>query len=47
LVFGHVWVAIVGDIVQSVAVWMDSAIVIPSSVHDQVQLITAELEGSR
>ena len=26
------------------AVWMDSAKVVPASVHDQVNLITAELE---
>lgn len=47
LPFGQVSVAIMGDIVQSVAVWMDSAKAVPSNVHAEVQSITAELEGSR
>jgi len=47
LAVGQVWVGIVEDIGQSVAVWMDSANVVPSSVHDQVNLITAELEDGR
>jgi ribosomal protein S18 acetylase RimI-like enzyme len=47
LPFGHVWVGIVEDIVQSAAVWMNSANVVPSSVNDRVHLITAELEGRR
>jgi ribosomal protein S18 acetylase RimI-like enzyme len=46
LPFGHVWVGLVDDVVQSAAVWMDSAIVVPSD-DDQVRLITAELEGVR
>jgi ribosomal protein S18 acetylase RimI-like enzyme len=47
LPFGHVWVGIVEDTVQSVAVWMDSANVVPSSAYARVQFITAILEGSR
>jgi len=47
LAFGRVWVAIMEDAVQSVAVWMDSAIAVPSGVSDRVQEITAEVEGRR
>jgi ribosomal protein S18 acetylase RimI-like enzyme len=47
LPFGDVWVAMTDGALQSVAVWMDSAIVVPSAVHDRVRMITAALEGSR
>lgn len=47
LAFGHVWVGVVEGIVQSVAVWMDSSIVVPSDVRHQVHRITTELEGVR
>jgi ribosomal protein S18 acetylase RimI-like enzyme len=47
LPFGHVWVGVVEGVVQSVAVWMDSSIVVPSDVRHQVQGITTELEGVR
>ena len=47
LPFGHVWVGVVEGIVQSVAVWMDSSIVVPSDVRHQVHRITTELEGVR
>jgi hypothetical protein len=47
LAFGQVWVGLVGDIVQSVAVWMDTSIVVPSNVRHEVHLLTTELEGNR
>jgi len=45
--FGQVWVGVVDDIVQSVAVWMDSTIAVPSGVYEKLRPITAELEGVR
>jgi ribosomal protein S18 acetylase RimI-like enzyme len=47
LPFGHMWVGLVDDVVQSAAVWMDSAIVVPSDVDEKARLITVELEGVR
>jgi GNAT superfamily N-acetyltransferase len=47
LPFGHVWVGVVEGIVQSVAVWMDTSIDVPSDVRHEVQRITTELEGIR
>jgi GNAT superfamily N-acetyltransferase len=47
LAFGQVWVGVLDDVVHSVAVWMDSAIAVPSSVHEQLLPIRAELEGIR
>ena len=45
--FGQVWVGLADDIVQSAAVWMDSAITVPSGVYERARSITAELEGIR
>jgi len=47
LPFGQMWVGLVDDVVHSAAMWMDSAIVIPSDVHERVRLVSAELEGVR
>jgi ribosomal protein S18 acetylase RimI-like enzyme len=47
LPFGKVWVGVVDDTVQSAAVWMDSAIAVPSGVREEERSITAELEGVR
>jgi ribosomal protein S18 acetylase RimI-like enzyme len=47
LPFGQVWVGVVDEIVQSVAVWMDSSVAVPSDVDEQLRAITAELEGAR
>ena len=47
LAFGHVWLAVVDGIAESVVVWMDSAIDIPSDVHQRIADATATLAGSR
>jgi ribosomal protein S18 acetylase RimI-like enzyme len=47
LPFGQVWVSAVDGRVHSVAVWMDSAVVVPATVDDQLRPFTARLEGSR
>jgi len=47
LAFGHVWLAVVDGVAESVAVWMDSAVEIPSEVHLQNADATAALGGSR
>ena len=47
LAFGHVWLAVVNGVAESVAVWMDSAVEIPSEVHLQIAEATAALAGSR
>ncbi len=44
--FGEVWLSSVDGTIQSVAVWMDSAVPVPSSVHDLMNAAVAELEGS-
>ena len=45
--FGEVWLSSVDSAIQSVAVWMDSAVPIPSSVHHGMDAAVAQLEGSR
>jgi hypothetical protein len=45
--FGQVWLSCSSGKVQSVAVWMDSAVAVPSSVHQAMDADIAELEGSR
>lgn len=47
LPFGQVWLASLDGVVESVAVWMDSATQIPSSTHEQVAEATAALSGAR
>jgi GNAT superfamily N-acetyltransferase len=44
---GQVWVGEVDGRVESVAVWMDSAVALPAGVEDQLRALTADLEGSR
>lgn len=45
--FGEVWLSGVDGMIQSVAVWMDSAVPVPSSVHRAMDAAVAQLEGSR
>jgi GNAT superfamily N-acetyltransferase len=47
LPFGEVWLSSVDGLIQSVAVWMDSAVRVPSSVHDSMDAAVAQVEGSR
>ena len=47
LAFGQVWVCGVAASVESVAVWMDSAVAVPPTVHERLMPVRAELEGSR
>lgn len=45
--FGQMWVATVSQAVHCVAVWMDSAVEVPASVHAGIEQRTAELQGAR
>jgi GNAT superfamily N-acetyltransferase len=45
--FGEVWLSSLDSTVQSVAVFMDSAVPIPSSVYRSIDPVVAQLEGSR
>ena len=45
--FGRVWVGTAGGVITSVAVWMDSHVVVPPEVHEDTHLVTAGLEGCR
>jgi hypothetical protein len=45
--FGEVRPSSVAGTVQSVAVWMDSAVAVPPSVHHAFEAAVARLEGSR
>jgi ribosomal protein S18 acetylase RimI-like enzyme len=47
LPFGEVWLGSLDGVVESVAVWMDSATQIPSSTQEQVAGATAALSGAR
>jgi ribosomal protein S18 acetylase RimI-like enzyme len=47
LPYGHVWVATVDGTIESVALWMDSAVEIPPTVHERASAANAELEGRR
>ena len=47
LPFGHVWVCAVDGVVHSVAVWMDSAVDVPSTVDEELLPLVVTLEGSR
>lgn len=47
MAFGEVWLSSLDSTVQSVAVWMDSAVPVPSSVHHAMDAAVAQLEGSR
>jgi hypothetical protein len=47
MAFGEVWLSSLDSRVQSVAVWMDSAVRVPSSVHHAMDAAVAHLEGSR
>ena len=47
LAFGEVWLSSLDSTVQSVAVWMDSAVQVPSSAHHAMDAAVAQLEGSR
>ncbi len=47
LAHGQVWVALVAGTIQSVAVWMDSRVEVPETVHRQLHPRMSELEGSR
>ncbi len=47
LTFGAVWLSSVEGTVQSVAVWMDSAVSIPTSVFRSMDPVVAQLEGCR
>jgi hypothetical protein len=47
LAFGEVWLSRLDHTIQSVAVWMDSAVPVPSSVHRFMDPVVARLEGSR
>ena len=47
LPFGQVWLATVDGIIESVAVWMDSAIPVPAATHRPVAEAAAALAGSR
>ena len=45
--FGQVWVSGLATRVDSVAVWMDSSVAVPPTVHDRLTSVRADLEGSR
>jgi GNAT superfamily N-acetyltransferase len=47
LAFGDVWLSCLEGTIQSVAVWMDSAVLVPASVYRAMDLVVAQLEGSR
>ena len=47
LAFGHVWLALVEGMTASVAVWLDSGVVVPRDVDDLLGEDVARLEGSR
>ncbi len=47
LAFGAVWLSSLEGRIQSVAVWMDSAVPVPSSVYRSMDPLVAHLEGSR
>lgn len=47
LAFGEVWLSSLEGTIQSVAVWMDSAVVVPSSIYRALDPVVADLEGSR
>ncbi|HVE93329.1 MAG TPA: GNAT family N-acetyltransferase [Acidimicrobiales bacterium] len=47
LPYGDVWIATVDDVIQSVAVWMDSAVTIPDSATAAIAAEQAGLEGDR
>jgi GNAT superfamily N-acetyltransferase len=47
LAFGEVWLSTLEGTIQSVAVWMDSAVLVPSSVYRALDPAVAHLEGSR
>jgi hypothetical protein len=47
LPFGEVWLSGLEGTIQSVAVWMDSAVPVPSSVSRALNPVVAHLEGSR
>ncbi len=47
LPFGEVWLSSRDKTVQSVAVWMDSGVPVPSSVPHAMDAAVAQLEGSR
>jgi GNAT superfamily N-acetyltransferase len=47
MAFGEVWLSSLEGKVQSVAVWMDSAVPVPMSVHHAMDAAVAQLEGSR
>jgi ribosomal protein S18 acetylase RimI-like enzyme len=44
---GQVWVGAVDGRVCSVAVWMDSAVMVPSTIYEQLHPVIAQAEGSR
>ncbi len=47
MAFGQVWVSGVADRVESVAIWMDSAVGVPPTVHERLTSVIAGLEGAR
>ena len=47
MAFGEVWLSSVDSTIESVAVWMDSAVAVPSSVHHAMEATVAPLEGCR
>jgi GNAT superfamily N-acetyltransferase len=47
MAFGQVWVSGVADRVESVAIWMDSAVGVPPTVHERLTSVIADLEGAR
>ncbi len=47
LTFGEVWLSGLEGVIQSVAVWMDSAVLVPSSISRALDPVVAQLEGSR
>ncbi len=47
LTFGEVWLSSLEGMIQSVAVWMDSAVLVPSSVLRALDPVVAQFEGSR
>lgn len=47
LPFGATWVALVEDEIRSVAVWMDSDVVVPPEVQQETRRRAGELEGCR
>jgi GNAT superfamily N-acetyltransferase len=47
LAFGEVWLSSLEGTIESVAMWMDSAVLVPSSVYRALDPVVAHLEGSR